>query len=153
MTRKIIKVFFGCSIRGGHELVSLEELQEISNIIESLGYQLVSKHQTESGIIAKEDLLPDTQIHDRDYRWIIEVDVGIFEITNHSTGAGCEISDMIHLGKPVLCLYKRALEKSVSSYAKGKQGSVYVKTPFSRYAYIMIAEIKPIIKQFIEKHC
>ena len=65
-------------------------------------------------------------IHDRDYSWLLESDAGIFEISNPSLGVGSEISDMIHVGKPVLLLYREGLEAEVSMYIRGKCGSKYV---------------------------
>lgn len=103
----MVKVFFGCSMRGGHDAVSKEELAKFPSIIEELGYDLASKHQTQEGIIQRENEQTKTYIHDRDYKWEIESDIGIFEISNASLGVGGEISDMTYLGKPVLCLFKK----------------------------------------------
>lgn len=146
----MVKVAFGCSMRGGHEKISWEELSRFPAIIEELGHGLVSKHQTESGIIEKENKLSKTSIHDRDYNWLIEADVGIFEISNPSLGVGAEISDMAHLGKPVLCLFTRGLNNSVSYYLQGKQGSKHVKSFFECYAYKSLEDAKMKIKEFIE---
>jgi hypothetical protein len=65
-------------------------------------------------------------------------------------GVGGEISDMIHLGKPVLCLLKRGLESSVSAYTQGQQGSKYVTTPFECYTYESMQDAKDKMRQFIE---
>ena len=65
-------------------------------------------------------------IHARDYQWLLDSDVGVFEISHPSLGVGSEISDMIHAGKPVLMLFKRGLENKVSAYLRGKVGSKYV---------------------------
>jgi len=148
----MIKIFFGCSMRGGYETVSREELAKFPEIIEKLGYELASKHQTKESIIQEEDKLTTTDIHDRDYEWIMNSDVGIFEITNGSVGTGEEISDMIHLGKPVLCLYKKALKNKVSAYGRGKHGSKYVKTPFECYDYQTLEDAKDKIQQFLKEN-
>lgn len=152
INKKKVLVFFGCSMRGGHEVVSKEELAKFPEIIEELGCVLASKHQTEEGIIAKEDKLDTTNIHDRDYEWEMESDVGVFEISNGSIGTGEEISDMVCLGKPVLCLYKKEFENDVSAYGRGKQGSKYVKTPFECHSYSNLTEAKNIIALFIETY-
>lgn len=148
----MVKVFFGCSMRGGYDAVSREELARFPKIIEELGYELPSKHQTKEGIIQEENRLTTTNIHDRDYDWLMESDIGVFEITNGSIGTGEEISDMISLGKPVLCLYKKALVDKVSAYGRGKQGSKYVKTPFECYAYETLGEAKDKIKAFMKEN-
>lgn len=146
------KVFFGCAMRGGHNVVSREDLAKFPDIIEGLGYQLASRHQTQAGIIGQENKLTKTHIHDRDYRWEKESDVGVFEISNPSLGVGGEISDMVHLGKPVLCLFERGLEDSVSAYVQGMMGSQYVPTPFEFYAYQSLQDAREKIKQFVESN-
>ena len=146
----MVKVFFGCAMRGGQEIVSREELERFPDVIEELGYELASRHQTQKGIVEKENRLTKTHIHDRDYNWELESDVGVFEISNPSLGVGGEIFDMIHLGKPVLCLFKRGLEDKVSAYVQGKMNSQYVKTPFECYAYTSLEDAKEEIRKFIE---
>ena len=144
------KVFFGCSMRGGQAKVSREELAKFPQMIQALGYTLPSTHQTEEGIVEREQALTTTHIHDRDYEWLLESRAGVFEITNSSIGAGGEISDMLSLGKPVLCLYKKSEENSVSAYCRGKKGSRYVKTYFDAYGYEDVEDAKNKIKSFLE---
>ena len=144
------KVFFGCSMRGGHKKLSRKQLAKFPQIIEELGHKLPSKHQTKKDIIKSEDCLSPEDIHDRDYKWLMESDIGIFEITNGSIGTGEEISDMVWLGKPILCLYKKSLEGEVSAYGRGKQKSKYIESPFKCYAYKSLEDAKNKIKKFIE---
>jgi hypothetical protein len=146
------KIFFGCSMLGGHDRVSRNELARIPDIIEGLGHELASRHQTQPGITKEEDKRGKTEIHDRDYAWEKESDMGIFEISNPSLGVGGEISDMVHMGKPVLCIFKRGLEKTVSNYIQGKQGSRFVKTPFEFHAYETLEGLKEKIREFVVAH-
>jgi hypothetical protein len=146
------KVFFGCSMLGGHDRVSRDELARIPDIIEGLGHKLASRHQTRHGIIEEENQREKPEIHDRDYAWEIESDMGIFEISNPSLGAGGEISDMVHMGKPVMCLFKRGLEEIVSNYIQGKQGSRFIKSPFECHTYETLEELKEKIRGFVETH-
>jgi len=147
----MVKVFFGCSMRGGQGVVNSEELAKFPDAIEALGFELASRHQTKAGIIQEENKLTKTHIHDRDYKWVTESDFGVFEISNPSLGVGAEISDLIHLGKPVLCLYKKGLEEKVSAYILGKMGSKYIQPPFECYAYQDLEDAKEKIKQFAKK--
>jgi len=148
----MVKIFFGCSMRGGHDEVSKKELVKFPDIIEELGFELASKHQTQPGIIKRENKLTKTAIHDRDYNWLIESDIGIFEISNPSLGVGGEISDMIHLSKPVLCLFKKGLKDKVSAYIQGKKSSQHVKVSFECYSYENLEDAKNKIKQFVEEN-
>ena len=148
-----LKVYFGCSMRGGYPNVSFEDLAEIARVIEDLGFYLESHHQTDKKYISHEEHVHnkkhETIIHDRDYDWMKEADIGIFEISNHSLGTGAEISDMIHMGKPVLCLYKHGLKDKVSRYVMGKHGSHHVSTKFEVYEYQTIGDAKYGIKKFV----
>ncbi|MFA4833953.1 MAG: nucleoside 2-deoxyribosyltransferase [Patescibacteria group bacterium] len=146
MEKKV--VFFGCSMRGGYGVVSQEDLAKLPDVIEKLGYKLASRHQTQVGIVAKENEQTPPYIHDRDYCWLKGADVGVFEISNPSLGAGAEIADMIHEGKPVLCLFKGD-EKAVSAYIRGMQGSEFVKTSFECHAYVTLDDAKTIIDRFM----
>lgn len=148
----MVKIYFGCSMSGGHGNVSREELKKIHNCIEELGYELASKYQTSEEAIKNDRKSESTYIHDRDYTWLTESEIGIFEISNPSTGTGGEISDMVHLERPVLCLFKKDLEDKVSKYPIGKQDSKYVKTPFESYAYENLEDAKNKIKEFVEKY-
>ena len=136
-------------MRGGYGQVTKDDLAQFPVIIQELGHKLASLHQTGDWKIS-EAPLSETQIHDRDYAWLIDSDIGIFEISNPSLGVGGEISDLIHLGKPILCLYKRGLVDQVSAYIRGKQGSQYVSSSFEVQPYETKADIKNIIKNYLD---
>lgn len=138
-------------MRGEHNSINKEELAKFPDIIEELGHELASRHQTQDWE-KSEAKLTNTDIHDRDYKWEMESDVGVFEISNASLGVGGEISDMTHLGKPVLCLFKRELKDKVSAYIQGKMGSQYVNTPFEIYAYETLNDAKNKIRKFVENN-
>ena len=137
-------------MRGGFSSVSQDEIRTIHHSIKDLGYELASEHQTSSTFEEDEKPHTSTGIHDRDYGFLLKSQIGVFEISNPSLGVGGEISDMIHLGRPVLCLLKEGLENSVSAYTQGKQGSKYVTTPFECYAYHSVEDAKERISRFIE---
>lgn len=129
-------------MRGGYGRVAQEELRKIPDIIEALGMEVISRHQTQENFIEDESRLTDTEIHDRDYRWLQEADLVIAEITNPSLGVGAEIADAVHLGIPVLCVYKREYDSQISAYISGKTGVVC-------RAYADYDELKEVIKEFV----
>lgn len=145
-----LKVYFGCSMRGGYPNVSLLELSKIPLAIEALGHKLESHHQTDKDYIEHDARRHENIIHDRDFEWLKKADLGIFEISNPSLGTGAEISDMVHLGKPVLCLYKRGLKDKISKYVLGKHGSKHITTKFESYEYDTLGDAKYAIKKFID---
>ncbi|MFH1522716.1 MAG: hypothetical protein ABIE43_02750 [Patescibacteria group bacterium] len=143
-------IFFGCSMRGGRDFVSEEELAKIPEIIEELGCQVPSKHQSSKSGVEDDGKLENRFIHDRDYRWLIKCRAGIFEISNPSLGTGGEISDMIALDRPVLLLYKKGLEVDVSKYIQGKKGSEFVHVLVECHAYDTPNDIEKIIREFLK---
>lgn len=145
-------VYFGCSMLGGYGFLSQEELAKFPKLIVGLGYLLATDHQTQPDVLEREAKMDHTFIHDRDYEWLMNSDLGIFEISNPSLGVGGEISDMIHLNKPVLLLYKEGLEERVSAYVRGKQGSKFVKSPVECQSYRDRLDVKIKIQSFVESH-
>ena len=151
--KREIVVYFGCSMAGGYGAVPREEIARLHNRIAELGYRLASDHQTQSGIMEREAKLGPLFIHDRDYQWLLDSDVGVFEISNPSLGVGSEISDMIYARKPVLMLFKHGLENKVSAYLRGKVGSKYVSCPTECHAYRDVNDAGNRIRTFIDAHC
>jgi hypothetical protein len=80
----------------------------------------------------------------------MESDLGIFEISNPSLGVGGEISDMIHMGKPVLLLFSKSSEEKVSAYIRGKCGSSFVNSPLDCVAYQDLEQARESIRRFID---
>ena len=148
-----VTVYFGCSMLGGYAAVSREEVARLQQRIAEMGYRLASHHQTQPGVLEREAKLEPSLIHDRDYRWLLDSDVGVFEISNPSLGVGSEISDMIFAGKPVLMLFKHGLEDKISSYIRGKVGSRYVSCPIECGAYRDLDDAADRIRVFIAAHC
>ena len=141
-------VYFGCSMRGGYNNVARVSLEQIPDIIESLWHIIPSKHQIHSDRRDSEDLLSNDFIHDRNYNWIKQADVWVFEISNPSLWVGAEISDMLQKRKHVLCLCKYGLD--VSAYVLWKQWSDYVTWDLDIHTYETLDELKQIISNFLE---
>jgi hypothetical protein len=146
-------VYFGCSMLGGYTAVSREEIADLHNLIAEMGYRLASDHQTQPGVLEREATLEPVFIHDRDYRWLLDSEVGVFEISNPSLGVGSEISDMISADKPVLMLFKQGLEDKISAYLRGKAGSKYVTCPVECHGYKDLNDAGKRIRAFIAAHC
>ncbi len=130
-------------MRGGYSRVTQAELRKIPDMIEELGFELISRHQTQEDFIRSESRLTERQIHDRDYRWLVDADSVIAEITNPSLGVGAEIADAIHLEIPVLAVYKREYDDQISAYIRGKAGVVC-------RAYSDHEGLKEVIRAFLQ---
>jgi len=100
-----MKIYFAGSIVGGRE-----NAQIYSRIVE---YLLAKGHEVPSAHVARPDVLdwekknPLSLIYKRDIAWVRESDALIAEVSTPSIGVGYEIATALHLGKPVLCLYRQ----------------------------------------------
>lgn len=150
---KEVVVYFGCSMLGGYAAVPREEIARLQEHIGELGYRLATDHQTQPGVLEREAKLEPASVHDRDYQWLLDSDVGVFEISNPSLGVGSEISDMISSGKPVLMLFKNGFQDKISSYIRGKAGSRFVACPVECQAYTDLKDAGHRIRAFINAHC
>lgn len=144
------KIYFACSMRGGFSNLPQEELGKIPDIIESLGHTLMTKHNVSPTFEDDEKDQTDKDIHDQDYTWLLECEALVAEISNPSLGVGGEISDAVHLGKPILLIHQKGLENPVSAYTRGKADSIYCKNVFFR-EYSEVSEIADIVNEFISK--
>ncbi|MFO8015790.1 MAG: nucleoside 2-deoxyribosyltransferase [Candidatus Woesearchaeota archaeon] len=138
------KIFFACSMRGGHKKTSTEELRQIVDVMESSGFELVSKHQVDKKTIENERSLSLREIYEGDIGWLKEADFVVAEISNPSLGVGAEVAEAVHLGKPVLCIYKKGIGRSVSAFLRGKPGVQCAE-------YGSLGEFRAILFDFAEK--
>ncbi len=71
-------------------------------------------------------------------------DLLIAEVSCPSTGVGYEIASALYLDKPVLCLFKEAVE--ISSLIKGNTSKL-----INVYAYSSETELLNIIKRYLNE--
>lgn len=139
------KCFFACSMRGGFPYVSQEFLRQIPDALEEIGLELMSKHQTQEGILEQEAKKGNVSVHDRDYGWLEGCDFVVAEISNPSDGVGAEVADAVNLGRPVLALYQRRVNE-MSMYIKGK-----IEKYEGRHAqYKDLDDLKRIVEEFVD---
>ncbi len=145
-------IFFGCSMRGGQDVVSEESLRTIQGLVKKLGYALASEHQTQEGTLAKENKLDPRQIMERDCGFVLRSSVAIFEISNPSLGVGAEIMLALLLGKPILCLH---FQKPVfiSAFIRGMEKSRFTRSAFKCCQYCDLTEVEEAMNSFLAEHC
>lgn len=101
-------------------------------------------------MITVENQFTPVVIHNRDWEYLEWSQVGIFEISNPSLGVGAEISDIRHMGRPVLCLWSaKTAEEQVSAYVRGMAGTMS-NVPFDCRSYTDNANALELIDQFIQ---
>jgi len=115
-----MKIYFCGSIRGGRELA--QRYARIIDLLAEYGTVLTEHVGSDEVIQAKDRVLSDQDIHDRDMGWIMESDLLVAEVTVASLGVGYEIGRAIESGKAVLCLYDANSGKSLSAMIAGSEG-------------------------------
>lgn len=112
-----MNIYFCGSIRGGRGLAASYE--KMIALLGNYGKVLTEHLGSDEVIESKDRILSDEEIHDRDLQWIVESDVLVAEVTVPSLGVGYEIGRAIEMGKPVLCLFQKDSEFTLSAMIAG----------------------------------
>lgn len=102
-----MKVYFACSISGGR--ADEDTYQHLVGVLRSMGFDVLTAHLAESGIVELDAREDSTDIYHRDVTWIEESDLLVAEISTPSHGVGYEIGYALDLNKPVLCMYHQGV--------------------------------------------
>ena len=138
-----MNIYFCGSIRGGRDLAST--YAEMIAMLGSYGRVLTEHLGSDEVIEAKDRVLSDKEIHDRDLQWIVESDMLVAEVTVPSLGVGYEIGRAIEMGKPALCLFKQGSEYTISAMIAGSD-KVEMKY------YQSLEEVKDLFEAFFSLH-
>lgn len=99
-----MKIYFSGAISAGRD--NLPIYQHIVQRLKLQGHNVLSSHVADPQALDQEkDALP-RYIFERDVAWVDECEAMIAEVSTPSTGVGYEYGHAIHLGKPVLCVYR-----------------------------------------------
>ncbi len=112
-----MKIYFAGSIRGGRDDVKLylQIIEHLKTFGTVLTEHVGDKYLSTQG----EDGLTDGYIHERDFKWILESDVVVAEVSTPSLGVGYEIGRAIEHHKHILCLYRAQEGKKLSAMIAG----------------------------------
>jgi nucleoside 2-deoxyribosyltransferase len=138
-----MNIYFCGSIRGGRDLAST--YADMIAMLGSYGRVLTEHLGSDEVIKAKDRVLSDKEIHDRDLQWIVESDLLVAEVTVPSLGVGYEIGRAIEMGKPVLCLFQQDSEYTISAMISGSDS---VEMNY----YKSLEEVKDLFDVFFTKH-
>ena len=139
----MIKIYFCGSIRGGRQLAFV--YAKFIEMLQGFGKVLTEHLGDDEVILAKDRVLSDKEIHDRDFKWIVESDLIVADVTVPSLGVGYEIGRAIEMGKPVLCLFNSNSEYKLSAMIAGFEGIEL------RY-YTDPGALLETFKTFIDRH-
>jgi len=102
-----MRLYFCGSIAGGRD--DLRTYMKIVGHLKMRGHQVLTEHVANPEVLQLERTISPQEIFSRDMAWLRECDGVVAEISHPSLGVGYEICEATHLGKPVLCLYRRGL--------------------------------------------
>jgi 2'-deoxynucleoside 5'-phosphate N-hydrolase len=112
-----MNIYFCGSIRGGRDLAPV--YKRLIEMLGTYGRVLTEHLGSDEKIEQKDRILKETEIHDRDMRWITDSDVLVAEVTIPSLGVGYEIGRAVEMHKPVLCLFHEGSEYTLSAMIAG----------------------------------
>ncbi|MEA3514119.1 MAG: nucleoside 2-deoxyribosyltransferase [Nanoarchaeota archaeon] len=136
-----MKIYFAGSIRGGRD--DVDWYHQIIDYLKKYG-KVLTEHVGDKNLKPfGEKGLKESDIHDRDFGWMLQSDVVIAEVSIPSLGVGYEIARAIENGKRVLCLYRPKDGKMLSAMIAGSDGVINKE-------YRTLDEAKKIIDNFFK---
>ena len=138
-----MNIYFCGSIRGGRNLGKTYE--EIIVMLRNYGNVLTEHLGSDEDIESKDRILTDREIHDRDLQWIADSDLVVAEVTLPSLGVGYEIGRAIEMSKPVLCLFRRGTNYTLSAMIAGSD-----RVEINYYGDM--EEVEDLINSFFNKY-
>lgn len=110
--RRQSKVYFCGSIRGGRALQPL--YRAIVDFLQARGFEVLTTHVAASDVLAQESRegVTAADIYARDLRWLAECGLVVAEVSTPSLGVGVELTEALHMGKPILALVRSDVELS-----------------------------------------
>jgi 2'-deoxynucleoside 5'-phosphate N-hydrolase len=112
--KKMCKIYFGGSIRGGREDSGL--YMRLVNHLRQYG-EVLTEHVADAAVTKMGSSGTVSEIYEEDTSKILASDRAVFEVTTPSIGVGYEIAKTE--GKKILCLYRPDADRSLSAMVSG----------------------------------
>jgi nucleoside 2-deoxyribosyltransferase len=112
-----MKIYFAGAIRGGRDDQQL--YFQIIQELKKYGVVLSEHVGADSLSSMGEQNLSETEIFERDLKWLAASDLFIAEVSKPSFGVGYEIAIAEKSGKPILCFYRKNSPSNLSAMIRG----------------------------------
>lgn len=116
-----MRVYLACTVRGDRG--ALDTARRLSQALESLGHEVLTRHLLDDDVDAAESALADGAIFERDLEWLDQADALVAEASGSSYGVGFEVGYTLarapETGKRVIVLYDAARRGAVSRMIAG----------------------------------
>jgi glycosyltransferase involved in cell wall biosynthesis len=135
-----MKIYFCGSIAGGRQNAAVYRV--IVEHLELVGHEVLTKHVAMSDVLTWEQTKTSQEVYARDMAWLRRCDAVVAEVTSPSLGVGYEIAEALHLGKPVLCMYREGTALTKLLTGNTEPGLVVL-------AYTSDAELLSAVEAFL----
>ncbi|XP_041472444.1 putative 2'-deoxynucleoside 5'-phosphate N-hydrolase 1 [Lytechinus variegatus] len=123
MSRQLLKIYFGRSIRGGQKEEDAKVFSLLVRELKKYGEVLTEKFGDDKAIQKEDEVTSDEAIYQADIKLIDQADVMVAEVSNPSIGVGYEIGRAHDGKKKILCLYRpEGAPKKLSAMIRGADG-------------------------------
>jgi 2'-deoxynucleoside 5'-phosphate N-hydrolase len=102
-----MRIYFCGAIAGGRQNAAVYRI--IVDHLEATGHDVLTKHVARPDVLTWERAKTPQEVYARDMAWLRQCDAVVAEVTSPSLGVGYEIATALHLGKPVLCVYREGI--------------------------------------------
>jgi hypothetical protein len=122
-----MNIYFSCSITGGRKDQSIYKV--IVDHLLKLGHHVPTAALADPDVPALESTVEPRKVYERDMGWVKACDRLIAEVSTPSHGVGYEVAMALHMGKPVLCCYRRNFR--VSKMLTGNSHPAIMVLPYT----------------------
>jgi nucleoside 2-deoxyribosyltransferase len=137
-----MKIYFCGSIAGGRQNAAV--YRAIVDHLEAMSHEVLTRHVARPDVLNWEQTRTPQEVYARDMAWLHQCDVVVAEVTSPSLGVGYEIAEALHLGKPVLCVYREGIVLTKLLTGNTESGIVVL-------AYASEAMMLNVVDAFLER--
>lgn len=116
-----MNIYLACTVRGDRGAVVA--LRALADALEAAGHTVLTRHLLDDDVESSESLLTETDVFERDIRWLTAADVLIADASGSSYGVGFEVGYVLgrSVERPVrvLQLYNASRRGAVSRLVTG----------------------------------
>ena len=116
-----MNIYLACTVRGDRGAVVA--LRALADALETAGHSVLTRHLLDDNVDSAESLLTETDVFERDIRWLTAADILIADASGSSYGVGFEVGYVLGRSKErpvrVLQLYNASRRDAVSRLVTG----------------------------------
>jgi hypothetical protein len=119
-----MRIYLACTVRGDRSGVEVARL--VAERLAALGHEILTGHLLQDDVDRREAFVGNTEVFERDVRWLDACDVLVAEASGSTYGVGFEVGYIVgrapHTGQRAIVLYDARREATVSRMLSGSAG-------------------------------